>query len=155
MALDLCQNFISAQFLEKKGRISSNFIYAFTLTRSGIGLIHIIFFTFVPELWPLMYAKISFPLNILRTNGPIFTKLYICIDIDKIQLRIVTRHFPQIFTRVMALDLRQNFCFRSISWEQVDRISPNFKYAFSLTRSGLLQSYGPLLVSEFIPDQYL
>ena len=33
------------------------------------------------------------------------------------------------------------FCFRSISWEVFDRISPNFIYAFILTRSssGLLQ----------------
>ena len=67
MAPDLRQNFISAQYLlEQIDRISPNFIYAFTLTRSSMGLIHIIFFTFVPELWPLIYAKISFWLNILR-----------------------------------------------------------------------------------------
>ena len=39
--------------------------------------------TFVPVLWPLIYAKISFPLNILRTNGQNFIKFYICIHIDK------------------------------------------------------------------------
>ena len=59
-------------------RISPNFIYAFTLTKSSIGLIHLILFTFVPELWPLMYVKIYFPLNILRTNWHIFTKFYKC-----------------------------------------------------------------------------
>ena len=56
-----------------------------------------------------LYPKISFPLNILRTNRHIFTKFYICINIDKIKLRIVTRHFLEIGTRVMALYLHQNF----------------------------------------------
>ena len=71
--------------------ISLNFIHvcAFVLTSSSLGLLHVIFHTFVPELWPLIYAKISFPLNILRTNGQNFTKFYIiCIHIDKI-LRVM------------------------------------------------------------------
>ena len=45
-------------------------------------------YTFVPELWPLIYAKISFPLNILRANLQNFTKFYICIHIDKIYVGI-------------------------------------------------------------------
>ena len=51
-----------------------------------LGLLHIFFHTFVPELWPLIYTKISFPLNVSRT---------------------------------------------------MDRILPNFIYAFILTRSTL------------------
>ena len=86
---------------------SPNFIYAFILTRSSLGLLHVIFHTFVPELWPLVYAKISFQLNILRTNWLIFTKLYMCNHIDKIYRVIVTLHFLLICTRVMALDLLQ------------------------------------------------
>ena len=35
-------------------RISPNFIYAFVLTRSGLGLIPVIFQEFVTELWSLM-----------------------------------------------------------------------------------------------------
>ena len=35
-------------------------MYAFILTRSSLGLLQVIFGTFVPELWPLIYAKISF-----------------------------------------------------------------------------------------------
>ena len=58
---------------------SPNFIYAFILTRSTLELLHIIFCTFVPELWPLIYAIISFPLNILRTIWQYFKKFYICI----------------------------------------------------------------------------
>ena len=119
MALDLCQNFVSAQYLENQliefhqilymdsywqdlawdcftsfctrlyqsygpwfttkfpfrsiswkpfDRISPNFLYEFILTRSTLGLLHVIFHIFVPELWPLIYAKIWFQLNILRTN---------------------------------------------------------------------------------------
>ena len=47
---------------------SPNFIYAFMLTRSSLGLLHVIFRKFVPELWPFIYAKILFPFNILINN---------------------------------------------------------------------------------------
>ena len=66
---------------------SSIIIFSFPLnilTWSSLGLLLIIFPQFVPELWPLIYAKISFPLNILRSNLHNFTKFYICIHIDKI-----------------------------------------------------------------------
>ena len=85
-------------------RISPNFICAFILTRSTSGLLHYIFCSFVPELWPLIYSKISFPLNILRTNGQFLTKLYITIYADKIYVLIVSCNFSQICKRDMALD---------------------------------------------------
>ena len=62
---------------------------------------HVIFRTFVPELWPLIYAKISFPFNILRTNELNFTKLYITINTDKIYVGIVSFHFSQICKRAI------------------------------------------------------
>ena len=68
-----------------------------------------IFRIFVLELWPLIYSKISFPLNILRTNGQILTKLYITIYTNKIYIGIVSCHFKQFCKRVMALDLCQNY----------------------------------------------
>ena len=70
-------------------RISPNFIHAFILARSTLGLSHIIFRTFVLELWPLIYSKILFPLNILRTNGQILTKLFIAVYADKICVGIL------------------------------------------------------------------
>ena len=79
------------------------------MTTSTLGLLHIIFRTFVPELWPLIYAKILFPFNTLRRNGQNFTKFYLCNHIDNIYVVIVTQHFLLICTRVMALDLLQNF----------------------------------------------
>ena len=73
------------------------------------GLLTGIFRTFIPVLWPLIYAKISFLFNILRTNGQNFTIFYKYIHIDKIYVEIVTHHCSQICTRVMVLDLLQNF----------------------------------------------
>ena len=61
-------NFVSAQYLENKLIEFHQILYAFILTRFALGLFHIIFHTFVPELWSLLYAKIWFSLNTLRTN---------------------------------------------------------------------------------------
>ena len=94
---------------EQIDRISPNFIYAFILTRSTLGLLHIIFRTFILELCPLIYAKIWFLFNILRTNRQNFTKFLICIHFDNIYIGVVTHHFFHICTRAMALDLCQNF----------------------------------------------
>ena len=84
-------------------RISQNTIYAFILTRSKLGLSHIIFRT---DTRVMIYAIILFQFNILRTNGLNFNKLYIYITIntDKIYVGIVSCHFSQIGKRVMALD---------------------------------------------------
>ena len=48
MALDLCQNSVSAQYLEKE----LTEFHALILARSRLGLIPVIFGKFVPELWP-------------------------------------------------------------------------------------------------------
>ena len=65
-------------------RIYPNFVCALILAWSSLGLLHVIFTKLVPELRPLIYAKISFPLNISRTHWQNFTKFYICIHINKI-----------------------------------------------------------------------
>ena len=55
MALDLRQNFVSAQYLENNLiEFYQMFFYRFILTRSTVGLLHLIFRIFVPELWPLI-----------------------------------------------------------------------------------------------------
>ena len=93
----LRQNFVSTQYLENKlTEFHQILYYAFILTRSKSGLLHVIFHTFVPELWPLIYSKILFPLNILRTNRQILTKLYITNYTDEIYVGIVSCHFSQI-----------------------------------------------------------
>ena len=88
-------------------RLAPNFIYAFTLTRSSLGLLHIIFCIFILKLWSLIYSKISFPLNIWRTNRQIWQTIYT----GKIYVGIVSWLFSRICTSVIALDLRQNFVY--------------------------------------------
>ena len=84
-------------------RISPNFICAFILTRSTSGLLHYIFCSFVPELWPLIYSKISFPLNILRTNGQFLTKLYKTIYADKIYVGLLVVIFHKFVREIWPL----------------------------------------------------
>ena len=61
-------------FWEQMDRISPNFKYALILTTSILGSVHVIFWYFLPVLWHLIYAKILFLLNILRTNWQNFIK---------------------------------------------------------------------------------
>ena len=112
---------IRSIFWEQIDGFSLNFIYALILTRSSLGLLQVIFRTFVLELWPLIYAKISFLLNILRTNWQIFTNFYIYAFI-LIKSRLVLLH---IIFRTFVLKMicygpwfMPDFCFRLISWEQ-------------------------------------
>ena len=94
--------------------------------------------------------QISFPLNILRTNRQNFTKFYKCIPVDKIYVGIVTQHFLHICTRVMALDLPQNSVSAQYLEKKIVISSPNFIYAFILTRStlGLLH----IIFRTFVPE---
>ena len=103
--------FVSAQYLQNFFyKIYQNFVYALILTLSSLGLLHIIFPKFVPELWSFIYAKISFPLNILRTTRHIFTKFIYALILTRSSLGyFVTGHFFEIGTRVMALYLLRNF----------------------------------------------
>ena len=63
---------------------------------------------------------------------------------------------PDIF-RIFVPELwpliNVRICFRSISWEQIDRISPNFRYAFilTITRLGLLPLIFCLFVTKLWP----
>ena len=111
MALDWCQNFVSSQDLENElMEFDQNFAYALILTRSRLGLFRVNFFhKFITELWPLIDVRISFLLNVLRTNWWNLTKFWIYIDTDTIWIGIVSCQFSQTYYRVMALDWCQNF----------------------------------------------
>ena len=118
-------------------RISPNFIYAFILTRYSMGLLHVIFPKFVPELWPLIYAKISFPLNILRTiwhiYSPNFKYVFIFTRSSLRLLHIILRIFvPELWPLIYA-----KISFPLNILRLIDRISQNFIYAFILIRSTL------------------
>ena len=55
-------------------RISTNFVYAFILTISRLGLLPVSFCLFVTELWPLI-VRILFLLNIFRFSCSISLEL--------------------------------------------------------------------------------
>ena len=151
MAPDLRKYFVSAHYLENKLIEFHQILYAFILTRSTLGSLHI-FRTFVPVLWPFIYVKISFPFTILRTDGQNFTKIYICISIDKIYFGIVTHHISHICTSVMALDLCENFVSVQYLWNKwtefhqivymqlIDKIYAGIDTRYFCTH--LYQSYG-------------
>ena len=157
LALDWCQNFVSAQYLENNLMEFYQILHMsmhLMLMRSSMGLLRVTFRKFIWELWPLIDIRISFPLNILRTNWSNLTKFCTCIDIDKIKDKIVTRQFSQIYNRVIALDWCQNFVSAQYpSWEQIDRIWPNFAYALILTwsRLGLLRINFREFIKELWP----
>ena len=74
---------------------------------------YVIFRKFVPKLWPMIYAEISFPLNILRTDffSPNFIYAFILTRSILGFLHVIFRTFvpeswPLIYTKN---------CFRSIS----------------------------------------
>ena len=76
MTLDLRQNFASAHYLENKLIELHQILYMHPYWQA----LHwdcYIFCTFIPELWPMIYAKITFGLIILRTDWQNFTKFYI------------------------------------------------------------------------------
>ena len=58
---------------------------------------------FAIELRPLINVRIEFLLNILKTNGPIKTKFFIHIIIDKIYVGNVNHCFSRICNIVTAL----------------------------------------------------
>ena len=107
--LNYAKNLFPLTILRTNGQNFIKFYICIHSDKIYIGIVTHYFCTFVPELWPLIYYKMSFPFNILRTNGQNFTKFYLCIYIDNIYIGIATHHFSHICTRVMALDLRQNF----------------------------------------------
>ena len=65
-------------------RISPNFVNTLTLIVSMLGLQNVKFRKLTTELRSLIDVRISFPLNILRTNGQNLTKICIHIYIDNI-----------------------------------------------------------------------
>ena len=117
--------------------IWSNFAYALTLTRSRAGFLCDYFRKFTTQLWPLVMAEFGF-----HSNWCNLIKLCICIDLNQIQVGIVTHPFLQIYNSYGHW-LSLEFCFCSISSELMEGIWFKFAYAWTLTGSRL----GLLLVN--------
>ena len=64
MALEWCQNFVSAQYLENELMEfdEASFACASILTAFRLGLLHVNFHKLTTELWPLIAVRILFPL---------------------------------------------------------------------------------------------
>ena len=102
MALDLRQNLVSAPYLENKLTESDQILYAQQHWQDlAWDCCPSFFCKILTELRPLIDVRISFPLNILRTNR---TKFCVHIKIDTILLGIIARYFSQNFDGVTALD---------------------------------------------------
>ena len=122
---------------EQNDRILPNFEYAFILTRSMLGFLHVIFRTFVPALWPLIYAtRILFPLSILRTKWKNSPNLYMHSYWQKLCWDCYTSFFAHLHQSYGPWFMPK-FCFRAISWEQINRILPYWFFASILIRSKL------------------
>ena len=77
--------------LERVDIIYQNILYALILNRSRLEWLLGIFRKFATELWPLIDVRVSLLLKIFTKNGQNFIKFRICVGIDKIWVRIVSR----------------------------------------------------------------
>ena len=103
----------SSTSCEQIDKISPNFAYAFLSTRSRLGLLPVIFCTFVLDLWSLINSKICFLLISWLGLLPVI--------------------FCKIYNRVITLDLCQNFVPTQYLENKWIEYSPNFVYALILT----------------------
>ena len=84
MALDLHQNFVSAQYLENKWLEFHQLYICIHIDKIYVGIVTYHFTHICTRVMAHDLHKISFSFNILRTNGQNFTKFYVCIHIDNI-----------------------------------------------------------------------
>ena len=104
----------------------SKFVYALLLTRGRFGWSNNIFHLF---LWPLIDVKILFMLNVLWINWWIFDKIlymhWYWQNLGKDHYKLICINFQLSY----GPWLMSEFCFHSISWEQIDRFWWNFMNA--------------------------
>ena len=138
MAFDLLKDFDSLQYLENKlTYLSPNFVYALILTRSRLGLLHVIFRSSIPELWPLIYARISLPHKYLEIE---MTEFHQILHMPWYWQDLGWDCYKSFFTHLFQSYgpwFIPEFRFRSISWGQTDRFSLNSINALLLTISRL------------------
>ena len=97
MALDLWQNFVTAQYLENK---LTDFIYALILTRSRSGLLHIIFRMFVQifgQHWSQLRAREYYAWIWSKAVSYAFGREEEGTILGNIEARVVWVHFVKLF----------------------------------------------------------
>ena len=96
---------------------------ALILTWCRFRLLHLNFCLFITELWPLIDVRISFPLNILKTNWLIFTKFCNALILSRSTLGLLGINFSLIYIRVeLLINVRISFplnIFRTNWWSRV------------------------------------
>ena len=124
------------------------------MTRSSLGLLRVIFYTFVPDLWLLIYAKIFVFRSIEQIDRFSQNFIYTLI-LTRSSLELLHTIFCTFVLELWPL-IYAKIRFRSICLEQTDRFSPNFIYAFILTKSkfGLLHIIFKTFELEFWPVIY-
>ena len=131
-------------------RLSPNFIYAIILTRSKLWSSNNIFPTFCTRVMAIYLWQNFISTQYLENKETEFHQiLYMHSYWQDLAWDCYTLFFAHLYKSYGPWFIPE-FHFRSISWEQMDRISPNFIYAFILTRSslGLLQ----VIFRSFVPE---
>ena len=108
----------------------SNFVYALVLTRCRFWWLNNIFRSFSTVLWPLIDVKILFMLNILWINWWILIQFCKC-NLGKDHYKLFFINFQLSY----GPWLMSEFCFHSVSWEQIEGFWWNFVHAVVLARS--------------------
>ena len=125
------------------------------LTRSRLGVLHLIFRKFVPDLWPLIYSKISIPFNILRKNDRFVAK-FRTQDQDwdwytSFFRSSVPELWPLIYARISFphkyLEIKLTYFHHIVylHWYWQDLGWDCYKSFFT----NMFQSYGPCFTPEF------
>ena len=137
---------------EENDRISPNFVYALILTISMLGLLPVIFLHICTRVMALDSHQNLVSAEYLENKLAEFHQiLYMDTYWHDLSLDCYMSFFTHLYQSYSPW-FTPEFRFCSISCEQIDRISPNFIYAFILTRSTL----GLLLIifRTFVPEEW-
>ena len=118
-------------------RIWPNFVCTSTVTRSSLGVLPIIFCKILTRVtaldWHQNFISAQYLINKMTES---YQNFYAYQQWQDLARDCCTSFFTK-FWQSYGPWLTWEFCFRSISWEQMDRILPIFLCASTLTRSSL------------------
>ena len=135
MALDLCQNFVSAQYLENKLTEFYQILYVHLYWQVLAWNYYTLFFAHLYQSYGPWFMPNFTSAQYLENKLTEFHQiLYMHSYYQDLARDFYTLFFAHLY-QSYGPRFMPKFCFRLISGELFDRISPNFIYAFILTRS--------------------
>ena len=169
MALDLCQKFVSAQYLENKLTEFHQIIYMHLYWQDLAWDYYMSFFAhFYLSYDPWFMPKVCFRSISWEKFAEFHQILYMHLYWQALAWNCYKSFFFANLYQSYGTWFTTKLHFRSISWELIDRISSNCIYAFiliidkiklgivtSLFSQNLYQSYGLDLCQKFVSAQYL